>query len=239
MAWADDIRGLRDRVLADLISAHDYYTDTTIAWEIASRAIAAGHTFAIRNITTGTVSTQAGLAGKAQGYVAGQLAEATFQQFISIFENFFFDLLRLWLMAYPQSLSGKKVDFQAVLDAPDKHALTLLVINKELNEILYDRPTGWFKYLEDKAKLGCPTPDEIDRIAEAKASRDVLVHNRGVASKTYESKAGRLARYKEGQRIDIPEYYHRETWELIRKVITNMTDAAITNMTDAAIAKVP
>jgi hypothetical protein len=227
MALADDIRGLRDRVLADLNGAHDYYTDTKIAWDLVRQVIAAGNTFSNRNMTTGTVTTQADLAGKARGYVAEQLAEATFQQFISIFENFFLDLLRLWLTAYPQSLSGKKVDFQAVLDAPDKDAITSLVVNKELTEVLYDRPTGWFKYLEDKVKLGCPTPDEIDRIAEAKASRDVLVHNRGVASKTYESKAGRLARHKDGQRIDIPEHYHRETWELIHKVITDISNAAI------------
>lgn len=227
MALVDDIRALRDHVLGDLNAAHDYYTDTTIAWDTVRQVIAAGHTFSIRNMTTGTVTTQTDLASKARGYVAEQLAEATFQQFISIFENFFLDLLRLWMMAYPQSLSGKKVDFQAILDAPDKDAITLLVVNKELNEILYDRPTGWFKYLEDKAKLGCPTPDEIDRIAEAKVSRDVLVHNRGIANKTYETKAGRLARYKDGQRIDIPEPYHRETWELIRKVITDLANAAI------------
>lgn len=227
MALADAIRALRDRVLADLSAAHDYYTDTKIAWDIVSRAIAAGQTLSIRNMTTGTVTTHADLAGKARGYVAEQLAEATFQQFISIFEDFFLDLLRLWLLAYPQSLGGKKVDFQAVLDAPDKDAIALLVINKELNEILYDRPAGWFKYLEDKAKLGCPTADEIDRIAEAKASRDVLVHNRGVTSKIYESKAGRFARHKDGQRMDIPEHYHRETWELIRKVISDISNAGI------------
>ena len=81
--------------------------------------------------------------------------------------------------------------------------------------------------MEEKAKLGCPTPVEIDRIAEAKASRDVLVHNQGVASKTYESKAGNLARYKDGQSIDISEHYHRETWELIRKVIGDISNAAI------------
>lgn len=160
-----------------------------------------------------------------------QLAEATFQQFISIFENFLFDLLRHWLLAYPRSLSGKKVDFEAVLDAPDKDAIALLVINKELSDILHDRPAGWFKYLQDKVKLGCPTPDEIDRIAEAKASRDVLVHSRGIASKTYESKSGTLARYKDGQRIEIPEDYHRQSWELIRKVISDAATAAIAKAT--------
>ena len=34
MALADDIRVLRDRVLADLNAAHDYYADTKIAWQI-------------------------------------------------------------------------------------------------------------------------------------------------------------------------------------------------------------
>src|SRR4029079_13431412 len=164
------------RALADLTAAHDYYTDTKIAWDTVRQVIAAGQTFSVRNMTTGTVTTQADLAGKAREYVAEQLAEATFQQFISIFENYFFDLLRLWLLAYPQNLSARKVDFKAVLEAPDKDAITFLVVSKELNEILYERPTGWFAYLEDKAKLGCPTADEIDRIAEAKATRDALVH---------------------------------------------------------------
>jgi hypothetical protein len=227
MAVASDIQALRDRVLADLAAAHDYYADTKIGWDIVRRFIAADNTFAIQNKTTGTVTTQADLAGKSRGYVAEQLTEATFQQFISIFENFFFDILRLWLVAYPQSLGGKKLDFQAVLDSPDKDAITLLVVTKEVNDILYDRPAGWFKYLDDKARLGCPTPDEIDKIAEAKASRDVLAHNRGVASKTYESKAGKFARYKDGQRIDIPEDYHRQTWELLRKVVTDISNAAI------------
>jgi hypothetical protein len=227
MALADDIRALRDRVLADLNNAHDYYTETKFAWRIVHALFKAGGRFSSRNMVTGTVSTQADLASKARGYVVEQLAEATFQQFISIFENYFFDLLHLWLMAYPQNLIGKKIDFKAVLDAPDKEAITALVVNKELNEVLYDRPIAWFAYLEDKAKLGCPTSDEAERIAEAKASRDVLVHNRGVAGKIYESKAGRLARKIAGQRIDVPEHYHRETWELIRKVIVDISDAAI------------
>lgn len=226
MGHADEIRSLRDRALADLNAAHDYYTDTRIAWDIVGRVVSAGQTLSIRNTITGNVTTQADLAGKARGYVAEQLTEATFQQFITIFEHYLFDLLRLWLTAYPRSLGGKKVDFEEVLDAPDKAAITLLVVNKELNELAYKRPRDWFAYLEDKAKLGIPTVDEVDKIAEAKASRDVMVHNRGIANEIYVSKAGRLARHSAGQRIDIPEHYHRETWELIRKIVEGVTEAA-------------
>ena len=227
MALAGDIQALRDRVQADLNAAHDYYTDTKIAWDIVRRFIAAGHTFSIQNKTTGTITTHDDLAGKARGYMTEQLTEATFEQFISIFENFLFDILRLWLTAHPQSLGGKQLIFREILETADTDGVTQLVINRELIALSYERPADWFKYLDEKVKLGCPTKDEIGRIAEAKASRDLLVHNRGVANKAYESKAGSLARYKDSQRIDIPEHYHRETWELLRKVVTDVSAAAI------------
>ena len=135
--------------------------------------------------------------------------------------------MRLWLVAYPRSLGARKVDFDKVLDAPDKSAVTLLVVDKELNELSYERPTEWFAYLNAKVNLGCPTRDEIDAIAEMKATRDVLIHNRGVVNKTYELKTGKLARYKDGQRIDIPDQYHRQTWELIRKLVSDICNATI------------
>jgi hypothetical protein len=159
--------------------------------------------------------------------VAKELKEATFQQFISIFESYIYDLLHLWLTAYPQNLIAKKVDYKVILEAPDKDAITTHVVSREVNEIMYERPSSWFAYLEDRAKLGCPTVDEIEQIAEAKASRDVLVHNRGVANRVYESKAGRRARYKDGQQIDIPDPYHHQIWELLRKVVADVSNAAI------------
>jgi hypothetical protein len=231
MALGDDIAELRDRVLADLNASHDYFVATKVAWAMVRQTIAVGRKLSIRNQATGTTMTPMELAAKSREYVAEQLAEATFQQFVSIFESFLFDFLRLWLLTYPQSLAGRKVDFKAILDAPDKDAIIDLAVAKELGDVLYDRPTGWFAYLEERAKLGCPTPDEIDRIAEAKASRDVLVHSRGVASKTYAAKAGRLARCPIGQRIEITEQYHREAWELLRKVVRDVSDAAIAKMT--------
>ena len=40
-----------------------------------------------------------------------------------------------------------------------------------------------------------------------------------MASKICESKAGNLARFTNGQKIDIPEHYHKATWELVRKIV--------------------
>ncbi len=123
---------------------------------------------------------------------------------------------------------GKKtVDFRSILQLPDKDAITDLIVSRELVEVTYQRPSEWFAYLEKKAKLGCPSPGEVERIAEAKASRDLLAHNRGVANATHLFKAGRLARCGDRERIEISDQYHRETWDLLRKVVAEMADAAI------------
>ncbi len=227
MTLTDDLRRLRDRSLADLNAAHDYYTDTTIAWTIVDSAIASGQRVVIHNLTTGTVTTEADLARKARGYVAGQLAEATFQQFVSIFETYLIDLIRLWLTAHPESLGGRKVDFKTVLEAADKDAITAAVVGRELNELAYEKPAGWFAYLDQRAALGCPSADQVERIAEAKATRDVLVHNRGMANRTYLVKAGPRARCAEGDRIEVSERYHRQAWELFRNVVADTSAAAV------------
>ena len=227
MSLVTHLEQLRDRALTDLDAAHDYYSDTKIAWVIVARAIAAGQTFSIRNRATNSVTTQAELAGKYRGYVRGQLAEATFQQFVSIFESYLVDLLRLWLTAYPNSLGGKTVNFRAVLEAADKDAVTAFVVGEELNHVSYKKPADWFAYLNDKVDLGCPSDAEIARIVEAKATRDLLVHNRGIANPTYVGKAGPSARWAIGDRVKILEPYHRETWELFRDVVTAMSAAAL------------
>jgi hypothetical protein len=167
-----------------LIDAHDYYASSKEAWKLVEREIFLGQSFTNRNPVTGSTIGPAELGPLIPGYVTKELTEATFQQFISIFESFFFDFLRLWLTAYPQSLFGKTVDFREIHEAADVEAITLLVVNKRLNEILYERPVRWFEYLNERVKLGCPSDDEIERFSEAKASRDVLTHNRGVVGKT-------------------------------------------------------
>ena len=194
---------MRDLAIADLNAAYDYYADTQTAWRLVRRYVDRGGRIRVRNRVTGNVTTEKELPDKAQLYVTEYLAAATFQQFVSFFEDFLFGVLRHWLMEYPQSLRAKQLDFQTVLNAPDKEALTLQVVNKELNEIAYKRPKDWFAYLEGRMRLGCPTTDEIDRLAEIKATRDIYIHNRGVASPIYTERAGDLKRCNAGEKLDL------------------------------------
>lgn len=226
MSLAANIGILRDQILGELDDAHDYYANTRTAWRIVAGIAATHLSPTTHNEATGNVTSHAALVEKSRQYIAGPLAEATFLQFISLFEAFIFDLLRLWLTAHPRSLIGRKLDFKEVLDARDLDEVIAQVVDRELNGLLYERPAGWFAYLKTKVNIDVPTVDQVGQLAEAKATRDALIHNRGVVTVAYLSKSGSLARAAEGVRLEMDEDSHRATWRTIRDVVAEVADAA-------------
>jgi hypothetical protein len=208
MPLADDIRALRDRTIADLTAVHDYFFQSEVAWGLAGQALSSNPTLAFQNPVTGTTVSGSQLITRAAGYVADHLSSATFQQFLSIFEVFVGDLLRLWLTAFPRAVGGKTVKLEEALDAGDLPTLIARLVDHEIAEVTYKSPRTVFQYLERRIGLPLPSAAKIDQLAEAKAARDVLIHNRGVVDAGYLTKAGTLARYAVGQQIDIPKPYH-------------------------------
>src|SRR5262249_36205552 len=139
----------------------------------------------VRNPATQTKVNQDELASFAQFYGADFLLASTFQQFVSTFEDFFFDLVSAWLTAFPESLSKKQLDFGLVLALPDKSAVTAAVTERELNDLKYRSVGDWFVYLEKLTNTTAATPGDVARVAEIKASRDILVHNQAVVNAVY------------------------------------------------------
>jgi hypothetical protein len=226
MALAEDIRAARDRATAALVSAHDYHADSIAAWNFLRSAIDSGQQLVLPNRVTGTVTTEATLIAKMPEYTAKRLTEATFHSFLAIFEAFLTDFMRAWLRAYPQNLAAAEpVPVDVILEAKDKLEITDFLIDRAIVGLLYRKPADWFAYLEKRLKLGCPSAAEVERIAEAKATRDILMHNRGVVNEVYVAKAGALARFTAGQFIDIPEPYHQDLWEMLLKVVAELSDA--------------
>ena len=43
----------------------------------------------------------------------------------------------------------------------------------------------------------------------------------------YVAKSGSRARHQDGEKLEIPEQYHRESWEAIKKVVCDLSTAAI------------
>lgn len=231
MPLADDIRAVGSRARAELIAAHDYYAYSEIVWyEVSGAAVAGTHT-GLTNLVTGSVAPGRVLDTLAVEYITRHLPEMTLQRFLSIFEVFVADLLRLWLAAFPKTIAAKTLTVGELLDAGDVPTLLGQKIDHELAEVTYKSPRKVFEYVEKRTGVPVPAAADLDRLAEAKATRDVLVHTSGVVDAGYLTKAGPLARAVVGERVEIPKPYHRGVWELLLR----LTD----DLTAAAAAKVP
>jgi len=160
-----DIQALSDRIHADLRAGYDYYEHSKSSWRLVRRMVRRGTSITFGNIHTGTSVQAAELPALARSYIKRYLAESVFQHFVALFEDFVFELLRLWLSTYPGGIPNKDrkpVDLATVIEAPDREAILHVVIDRELNALKYERPTAWFRYLNDRVKLGCPTDDQIE-----------------------------------------------------------------------------
>lgn len=225
-----DIQQLRERNIEALDACYNYFFNTQGVWRIVSELLAQGHEFSFEIQPTDTTIHGRQLPDLAQQYITGYLASATFQHFISIFEDFIFGFIRAWLVEHPESLSKKQLDLRAVLDAADKTEIIRVVVVKEINEQSYKKVEQWFEYLESLVKLDYPGPDQIQRLAEIKASRDILVHNNGIVNAIYIEKSGIHARFSIGDTLTVHGGYHHDSWTLIKQVITELADAAFAKL---------
>ncbi len=230
MALSDEIAQLRDDCLSSLDAGHNYYFHSKKSWRLIQQMVHQGRKFSFRNLDTDNIVDEAELANLAQGYVTGYLASATFQHFVSLFERFVSDLLCFWLTEYPDSLSSNQLDFRIVLELPDKDAIVASVVQQKVHGLSYKSVSEWFDYLEKIANLDCPNKDQIERLAEIKASRDILVHNNGIVNSIYVSKSKKRARFDDGDKLELPGIYHRHSWQLIKQVVTDVANAAINKL---------
>ena len=153
------------------------------------------------------------------------MATATFQHFVSIYERFIVDFVQTWLTEFPDSLPKNQLTFRTVLDAQDKHEIIASVVQQKVHGLTYKRVADWFKYIEEITGVNCPTQDQIERLCEIKASRDVLVHNNGIVHSIYIEKSMGQARFADGEKLLLPEPYHSKSWQLIKDVVTDIADS--------------
>lgn len=150
------------------------------------------------------------------------------QQQVSLFENLFFDLLRILLLDRPERLSKKKqIDYEVIFNSQTKEELIWKIVDRELNEIKYKNVTEWFEYITNTIGLPKISVEKIAKLAEAKATRDILVHNAGVVNQIYINKSGDAARFKSGEIIDVSGDYTRDIWILCVELLITIIDSLI------------
>jgi hypothetical protein len=143
-----------------------------------------------------------------------QLTVNALVQLVVIVETMLSDVLRAVVLRYPQKLGSKRtVPLQVVFECTNVEDLHLRAGDSLLNELAYKSPTEFaesFQQLISVNPLECPA---FHRYIEIKATRDIFVHNRGIANDVYIRKAGSHARARPGSQLPADLQYFLESYE--------------------------
>lgn len=113
---------------------------------------------------------------------------------ISEVESYLSDIMVKVLIRNPEKITGKKIDFSTILALGSRESLIEHTARSRCVEIMYKTPTDYKKEFLLLLSAKSTLLDEYWPIyTEAKARRDLGVHNDWIVSDLYKSKAGPLA----------------------------------------------
>jgi hypothetical protein len=143
-----------------------------------------------------------------------QLASNGILHLVTIIEAMTEDLLRTVFMKYPQKLgSDTKISVGAVLEATSIEAVHAHAVDTMLNKLAYKSPADFADEVRKQMGITLLECTAFHRYMELKATRDVYIHNRGIANKVYVDKAGQHARVQAGQFLPADVQYFLESYE--------------------------
>ncbi len=129
---------------------------------------------------------------------------------VSRVESAIGDILRAFLRADPRRLlidaAGKKIEFRAVVESGDYSELVEQMIATQLHDTSYLRPSQQIEYFEKVTGIEMDQRLAADWV-EIKATRDILVHNDGIANEIYATKAAKKSRVAVGVPLPIDSAY--------------------------------
>jgi len=232
MSLADDLRRICDPARESLASVMDFHTHSRVVWRSFELFVAQGHRTSTDSLAAGKPISQDELLLLATEYDKAYLRAFTFRQFISVFESVLFDFLHRLFRHDPRPFARTQLDFDAVLRAADREEIISDVIGRQLNDLRYGSVRDWFAAMNKCVALASPSDDEIDALAEVKATRDVLEHNDGIVNAVYLRKAGRLARHPAGDHVELDDDYHLASWRLLDGIAAGLANASAKKVRD-------
>ena len=230
-----ETRAAADAVLADVDDLRRYWLDTQTAWEIVRQSAGPDDRPADPGppAFTSTPARRRELADRADDYLQRYFAAAVVERLYSVFDAYLLGLVRLWLTAHPRHLlrSGRgqktrQVPLEAVVNAPDRAAVIDAAVERELRDLAYHSLSDQLDTLGRLFSLDRPNAEECAALLELKATRDLLVHGGGVVGADYLVRAGPLARFAAGERLQLPDVYLAASFDLVRGAIEVTANAA-------------
>jgi len=142
---------------------------------------------------------------------------------VALTEGYLADMLVMILRAFPQKLSSpeKKIDLQLVLQASNLDELLGKIVSNQIHATFYDSPVKYFKYIEHTLSISIPKRRKA-AYAEVKATRDIYVHNGGIANEFYIQKSGDLARAEDGEPLPLDEDYFSSAITCMKGIVQSV-----------------
>lgn len=154
------------------------------------------------------------LLAKYQHLAFHQLTVNALIHLVTLVETMLGDVIRAIVARYPQKLGGKRtLSLQSVLEATSLEEVHLRATDALLNELSYKSPAEFAESMEQLFSINLLECPAFHHYIEIKATRDIFVHNRGIANDVYARKAGSHARVKSGMALPADLQYFLESYE--------------------------
>ena len=119
------------------------------------------------------------------------------------------------------NVDGKQTDrsvgLELIVKSETVDEILDALIQKQLLSVFYGSPERYFDYVE--SVLSIKIEKELrTSFTEIKASRDIIVHNSGIANAVYVSKAGKEARGRAGERLKADAAYFKRAIHTMKKL---------------------
>lgn len=149
---------------------------------------------------------------------------------VSITEQYLCDIIQIILKKYPHKITedivsnnaqktDKKIEIKKIISATSLDEIINNLIKQKISTLFYASPEEYFTYLKEVIGINF---DEltIKNYIEIKATRDLLVHNKGKVNDIYINKCKDAARVTDTkQNIPITEQYYIQSISVIKKIV--------------------
>mgnify|MGYP001308186988 CR=1 FL=1 len=174
--------------------------------------------------------TKEELIGRYQFLTFNQLPVNGIYQLVTATEFLLGSIIREVLMSYPNKIPNRrKIDVEVVLSGKSLDEVKLYLVNQILNELAYKSPREYAEEFEKIVGIKLLEQPVFHRYLELKATRDIHIHNSGIANEIYLTKAATLARVKAGEYLPVDLIYFLQSYEVCLQ-ITEILERELNNI---------
>jgi hypothetical protein len=143
-----------------------------------------------------------------------QLSINAIVQLVTIVETMIGEIVSAIVMRYPEKLGGKRtLSIQTILESASLEEIHVRATDTLLNELSYKSPADFAEFMKQLLSVNLLECPAFHRYMEIKATRDIFIHNRGVANEVYVRKAGTHLRVSSGMTLPMDIGYFLESYE--------------------------